>query len=77
VGATLFMDTLMEILPRPEAKKRLYVPAGTARVQAASFRELGWVTINGLTAADDAAAEARRLRCSHVLRAGRPVAIGD
>jgi len=72
VGATLFMDTLMGILPRPEAQKRLYVPAGTVRDQAAHFRDLGWVTINGLAAADDVAAEARRLRCSHVLRAGQP-----
>jgi len=72
VGATLFMDTLMEILPRPEAPKRLYVPAGTDRQLAASFRDLGWVTINGLAVTDDVAAEARRLRCGHVLLNGTP-----
>lgn len=72
VGATLFMDTLMEILPKPEVAKRLYVPAGNDRKLAASFRKLGWVTINGLAAADDVAAEARRLRCSHVLLNGAP-----
>jgi ATP phosphoribosyltransferase regulatory subunit len=72
VGATLFMDTLMDILPKPESAKRLYVPAGTARTQAAHYRNLGWVTINGLAAADDVAAEAKRLRCSHVLWAGAP-----
>ncbi len=72
VGATLFMDALMEILPKPEAPRRLYVPAGNDRKLAASFRELGWVTINGLGAADDVAAEARRLRCSHVLLDGQP-----
>ena len=72
VGATLFMDTLMEILPKPEAPKRLYVPAGSDRKLAASFRELGWVTINGLAVAEDVAAEARRLRCSHVLLEGQP-----
>ena len=76
VGATLFMDTLMEILPKPEAPKRVYVPAGSDRKQAASLRELGWVTINGLAAADDVAAEARRLRCSHVLLDGQPAAVG-
>jgi len=70
VGATLFMDTLIDILPRPEAKKRLYVPAGTARGEAERFRNSGWVTINGLAVADDVAAEARRLRCSHVLLGG-------
>jgi ATP phosphoribosyltransferase regulatory subunit len=77
VGATLFMDTLMDILPKPEGARRLYVPAGTSRTQAADCRNLGWVTLNGLAAADDVAAEAKRLRCSHVLWAGAPVAIGD
>jgi len=72
VGATLFMDTLMEILPKPEAPRRLYVPAGSDRKLAVSFRQLGWVTINGLAAAEDVAAEARRLRCSHVLLDGQP-----
>lgn len=72
VGATLFMDTLMDILPKPEAARRLYVPAGTGRADAAKYRDLGWITINGLAAADDVAAEAKRLRCSHVLWAGSP-----
>jgi ATP phosphoribosyltransferase regulatory subunit len=77
VGATLFMDTLMDILPKPEGARRLYVPAGTGRGEAAKYRDLGWVTINGLAASDDVAAEAKRLRCSHVLAAGTPVAAGD
>ena len=77
VGATLFMDTLMEILPRPAPPRRLYVPAGGDRKSAGSFRDSGWVTINGLAAADDVAAEARRLRCTHVLHNGEPVALGD
>jgi ATP phosphoribosyltransferase regulatory subunit len=77
VGATLFMDTVMEILPKPEGAKRLYVPAGSDRALAASFRNLGWVTINGLAAADDVAAEARRLRCSHVLQSGSPKEISN
>ncbi len=77
MGATLFMDTLMEILPKPEAPRRLYVPAGNDRKLAASFRELGWVTINGLAAVDDFVPEARRLRCSHVLLAGQPKEISN
>jgi ATP phosphoribosyltransferase regulatory subunit len=76
VGATLFMDTLMEILPKPEAPRRVYLPAGSDRQLAASLRDEGWVTINGLAATSDVAAEAKRLRCSHRLLDGAPVALG-
>jgi ATP phosphoribosyltransferase regulatory subunit len=66
VGATLFMDTLLGILPDGKAPKRIYLPPGTDPAVAAKLRGEGWVTINGLNAGDSAL-EAKRLRCGHLL----------
>jgi ATP phosphoribosyltransferase regulatory subunit len=71
VGATLFMDTLLELLPESAPARRVYLPFGADRALAARLRDEGWVTIEGLAASKDDAAEAKRLRCSHVLAHGR------
>jgi len=71
VGATLFMDTILEILPEGEVAPRLYLPHGCDRKAAARLREEGWVTIQGLAPIGDFRAEAKRLRCSHMLAGGR------
>jgi len=71
VGATLFMDTILEILPEGEAPARVYLPFGSDRAQGAKLRAEGWVTIQGLAAGEDARAEAKRLRCGHLLADGR------
>jgi ATP phosphoribosyltransferase regulatory subunit len=74
-GVTLFMDSVLRALPPPATPDRLYLPFGTARGDADRWRGDGWVTVAGLAPAADAAAEARRLGCSHVLADGavRPV----
>jgi ATP phosphoribosyltransferase regulatory subunit len=72
VGATLFMDGVLQILPESAAKQRLYVPAGSDAAIATNLRDTGWITINGLANVTDAKAEARRLRCDHVLVNDRP-----
>ncbi|MBF0373418.1 MAG: ATP phosphoribosyltransferase regulatory subunit, partial [Alphaproteobacteria bacterium] len=71
-GATLFMDTVLGVLAGPVPAKRLYLPFGTPVATARRLRAEGWVTVAGLTPAADEAAEARRLQCGHVLRAGAP-----
>jgi ATP phosphoribosyltransferase regulatory subunit len=72
-GFTLYTDTVLEAAPAPKAAPRLYVPAGSA--DAAQFRAQGYVTVAGLAAVKDATAEAQRLGCSHVLAAGKIVAL--
>ncbi|HIJ63614.1 MAG TPA: ATP phosphoribosyltransferase regulatory subunit [Rhodospirillaceae bacterium] len=67
-GATLFMDAVLEALPGPTAPRRLFLPAGTPGPTAARLRAEGWVTVAGFAAMADAAAEARRLGCGHVLK---------
>jgi len=71
VGATLFMDTLLEVLPEGKAAPRVFLPYGTDRAAGARLRREGWVTIQGLAAGEDCGAEAKRLRCSHILAEGR------
>jgi ATP phosphoribosyltransferase regulatory subunit len=65
-GATLFMDTVLDAMPPPEAAKRVYVPLGTAPAQAQDLRDKGWITVAGLDPVGDAKAEAKRLGCGHV-----------
>lgn len=66
-GFTLYTDTLLRAVPKRAARKRIFVPLGAAPDVAAALRAQGWITVAGLTAVDDAAAEARRLGCTHQL----------
>ena len=68
-GATLFLDSVLASVPGPKAPRRLFVPAGTPPAWAHAFRAQGWVTVAGLEKAADDQAEAKRLKCGHVLTA--------
>jgi len=48
---------------------------GAPRDQAAALRRDGRITVAGLTAADDAEAEARRMGCTFILRDGQVAAL--
>lgn len=84
-GFSLYLDTLLTILPMPAAPKRVFIPAGADAQAALKLREEGWVTVQGLDAADapsgdiggDIGAEAKRLLCSHYLMDGRVAAVSD
>lgn len=66
-GFTLFMDALVRALPEPEAGYLAYLPYGTSPQVAARIRGDGWRTLQALSPEGDASAEARRLKCSHML----------
>lgn len=70
-GFTLYLDTLQRALPAPEAPKRVFLPNGTPAAEAQKLRAEGWVTIQGLEAVKDDAAEARRLGCARLWRQGK------
>jgi ATP phosphoribosyltransferase regulatory subunit len=78
-GLTLFPDAVLRAAPPRDARQRLFVPAGADQDEAASMRRLGYATISALDPVADAASEARRLLCSHVLRNGEavPLSSGD
>ncbi|MDX2145315.1 MAG: ATP phosphoribosyltransferase regulatory subunit [Rhodospirillaceae bacterium] len=74
-GATLFIDALLPVAPSQGALKRVYAPAATPRGEITKLQDQGWVVVLALSDAKDAAAEARRLNCTHILKAGAPAAI--
>jgi ATP phosphoribosyltransferase regulatory subunit len=69
-GFTLFMDSLLKILPSPSSARRLFLPKETPRAEGRKLRSEGWITIEGLEHVDDVTAEARRMGCSNVFNGG-------
>ncbi len=74
-GFTLFMDTVLGAVQPNPGTKRVYLPYGTASDRRRALQDEGWVTVAGLAAAADDAAEAVRLGCGYVLRNGAPEAV--
>jgi ATP phosphoribosyltransferase regulatory subunit len=66
-GFTLFMDTILQALSEPAPRRMLFLPFGTTPAVARKWRAEGWTTLAGLEAGADAATEAKRQGCSHVL----------
>ena len=75
-GFTLYTETVVRALPAQPVMPRLYLPCGSDRAAAERYRREGWATVAGLATVDDAAAEAKRLRCSHRLDGEKLVALG-
>ena len=72
-GLTLFPDALLRALPAGPARPRAFLPWGAPADQAARLRSGGYATVPALADLDDPAAEAQRLRCTHILRDGAAV----
>ena len=75
-GFTLYTDTLLRALPRPQPPRRLLVAAALSADIADGLRQQGWITVSALAEGADPMAEARRLGCGHAWIEGavRPVA---
>jgi ATP phosphoribosyltransferase regulatory subunit len=71
-GCTLYLDSLMRALPSGQPQRLMFLPFGTPRPEARRFQDDGWRLLQGLEPVADAAAEARRLGASHLLRDGAP-----
>jgi ATP phosphoribosyltransferase regulatory subunit len=76
-GFTLYLDTLLRAVPMAEPRRRLFLPPSTSRAAAAGWRKKGWITVAGVEPIAEARGEARRLGCSHYLKAGRALAIEE
>ncbi|MDA8231900.1 MAG: ATP phosphoribosyltransferase regulatory subunit [Magnetospirillum sp.] len=74
-GTTLFLDAVLAVVPANARPRRLFVPVGVPWFESAALRAAGWVTVSGLDPVGDAAAEAKRLGCSHVMTATGVVAV--
>jgi len=75
-GFTLYTDTVLRALPAQQPRPRLYVPLGGDAAAAVRRRGEGWATVAGLAVVTDAAAEAKRLKCSHWLDGDAIIALG-
>ncbi len=74
-GFTLFLDTLLRVLPPASAMRRLYLPFETPAEEGARLREEGWVTVAALENGGNPKMEARRLACTHLYRSGKVVTV--
>ncbi len=74
-GVSLYMDTILRALPEATPVSRLYLPTGTAFSVGQAQRADGWITVAALGDVQNAAAEATRLGCSHILINDKPVAV--
>ena len=66
-GFTLYMDAVLSASEPAPDRPRLYLPPGTPWREAATWQARGYAVVRGVTAAADARAEAKRLRCGHAL----------
>jgi ATP phosphoribosyltransferase regulatory subunit len=66
-GVTLYPDVALRAVPPRPRRPRVFVPAGLA-ARAAGLRAQGFATVAALGPVADAAAEARRLGCTHLAR---------
>lgn len=71
-GFTLFIDTILRVVPEANLPPRVFVPQGTEDAALAALRKEGWVTISALEYFEDPSAEARRQGCSHVWKVDQP-----
>ncbi|MBV9656327.1 MAG: ATP phosphoribosyltransferase regulatory subunit [Acetobacteraceae bacterium] len=75
-GLTLFPDAIGRAVPGPAPRPRVFIPVEAPGDDAAiRLRRDGFATIAALTPYGDAAAEAKRLLCSHMLLDGVAVPI--
>jgi ATP phosphoribosyltransferase regulatory subunit len=69
VGFSLFADAILNAAPPKPAQPRVYLPFGHAPAEGERLRA-EWITVAGLSPADDPVAEAKRLGCTYVLAHG-------
>ena len=66
-GLTLFLDTLIKVIPNRTSKMSIFLPYGTPLDKGAKLRAEGWITINSVEKEQDPIAEAIRLKCDTYL----------
>ena len=74
-GLTFFMDTILDVLPKKNDPKTLYVPFGTPDKEFKRYLNSEWRIIRGLTKEKDINSEAKKLNCSYILKNNKTTAI--
>lgn len=68
-GMTLYPDAVLRAAPPAPPRPRLFLPRGADAAAARALRAQGFATVAALSEADTP----ERLRCTHILRDGKPV----
>lgn len=69
-GFTLYVDTLLPVLPALMPLKRVYVPYGSLLHETETLRGEGYITVHGVEKVADTQAEAERLGCTFIWQEG-------
>jgi len=74
-GFTLYVDTILRVLPDLTRARRIFIPSGTEIDELRDLRWDGWITVGELDPTNDKEAEAQRLNCTHIFKDGKPVPV--
>ncbi|AFX98351.1 tRNA synthetase class II core domain family protein [Candidatus Endolissoclinum faulkneri L2] len=72
-GFTIYLERVLQILPKHQQTPTVYIPYGTPREQSMALRTRGQITIAGLTPVVDNYAEAKRMGCKSILLNGQTI----
>ena len=72
-GLTLYPDAVLRACPSRPSPVKVFVPWGANAADAVGLRSRGYATLSALSPTSDAAVEARRLGCTHLMRGGAAV----
>lgn len=71
-GVTLYVDTILGMLPEKQESQRILVPGSTPRDVKSDLQRQGWITVSALDDQVDLASEAGQLSCSHFMGKSGP-----
>ncbi|MBA5727648.1 ATP phosphoribosyltransferase regulatory subunit [Bombella mellum] len=74
-GLTLNPHAFLRVAEKPKRRKRCLVPSIMAAEVLSSLHEAGYATIASLGESGEMEQEAHHLRCSHIWKDGKPVAL--
>ena len=66
-GVTLYLDTILSMLPKSMESRRILLPRETSRSIKLDLQKDGWVTISSLDEDLNLCEQAKQLACSHFL----------
>lgn len=75
VGATVFMDELLELISPPVSRVKLLVPASLSCERLRDYHDQGYATLFAMAHANPGIEEAKQLGCTGVLKDGTIVQI--
>ena len=71
-GFTLFVDTILRVVPEVNLPPRVFVPHESKNGSLDALRNEGWITIGALQHFEDLNAEASRQGCGFIWKDGKP-----